>query len=405
MKCLHLLSVVTGCLCAIQVWAASGNIRTLVDANDAFAFRLYEEVSQQEGNIIVSPFSVSMAFAMASAGASGQTVTEMRETLGLTSLDRDVHQSFRLLRQEIGGALKSGSVTLKMANALWLQDGFITKESFTNTVERDYCACVRKADFVNHPQLAVNQINRWVNEATYGRIPVIIGAEHITPLTRFILLNTIYFKGQWSSRFLSMNTKAEPFYVTAETSVKVPMMRQTQSFKMAETEDAVILELPYKGGGFSMVLFLPHKRDGLRALEKLLEPGRVSQWLRELRPEEVEVFLPRFAFEKRIPLNQTLSRLGMPRAFSEEQADFSAVSDEKPLWLSFAFQHAGVMVDEEGTTAWAATAAGGEMLGAKPPPRIFKADHPFIFMITENKTGSILFLGRMIQPDKVNERR
>jgi serpin B len=404
--CLFLLSIsLSGLFCSGQVRAVAEDIKVLVEANDAFAFRLYADMASQEGNIIVSPFSVSMAFAMASVGASGQTLTEMHDTLGLSPIAPHVHHTFCRLRQEIGGSLKNGAVTLRMANALWLQSEIITKDAFTNTLVREYCANVKKSDFITHPDLAVSQINRWVNEATYGRIPMIMGPDSVSPLTRFILLNAIYFKGSWSSMFLPRNTKPTSFYMTPESNVKVPMMCQTQSFKMAEADDVAILELPYKGGGFSMVLLLPNKRDGLEALEKMLNRERVNLWLRELRSQEVQVFLPRFTFEKRTSLNQTLSRLGMPRAFSAGQADFSFVSDEKPLYLNFAFHHAGIMVDEEGTTAWAVTAAGGETLGADPLPKLFRADHPFVFMIIENRTGSILFLGRVINPGNPSEHR
>ena len=399
MKESAILTIVAAVLiCAGSAAQPEDAVTSLVGANDSFAFRLYSDLAKDRTNLVVSPFGLSMALAMASAGATGSTLEEMRRTLAVNHGEAAFHQACAELRQRIGRSLKDGSVTLDLRNAIWLQKDYDINEVFSDTLATHYRARLNQTDFRGNPAAALDGINTWIREATRGRVKNMLGPESITADTRFILVNTIFFKGRWHSKF-ERGTRQEPFFVTPEQRVAVPMMFQKNKFRSAERDGVSILELPYVDAGFSMVIFLPKNRDGLGDLERILDAEHVNKWLRALGPSEIKVYLPRFSFDSDMPLKNALSRLGMPRAFSQEQADFTRMSPRRPLFLSSVRQRAGIEVDEEGTTAWAATAVGESFGEAPPPPvEVFRADHPFVFMITNNSTGSILFLGRVVNP-------
>ena len=372
-------------------------IQALVHANDTFAFRLYSNLTDTEGNIIVSPFSISMALGMTSAGASGTTLTQIRELLAVRQEERAFHEAFYEVRRSIGTSLRKGGATLRLLNGIWFQSGYDFRPFFPQALRAYYGAHALETDFLNRPTAAVGEINAWVRRGTRGRVGSMIDPRHVTPETAFMLINAVYFRGQWHSEFKRGSTREEPFLVTSGQRVTVPMMFQKNEFRIAVHDVVTILSLPYVDGRFSMVLFLPAEADGLSDLEGLLDVEQVNRWLRQLRTAEVKVFLPRFSFDCTVPLRERLSRMGMANAFAPEAAEFSRISTHRPLWLGSVMHHAGIEVDEEGTEAWAGTAVSG-VFGEPPPPEIFRADHPFFFIITENSTGSILFMGRVVDP-------
>ena len=384
--------------CANSPAQTDDAVVSLVGANDDFAFRLYADLARGgRTNLVVSPFSISMALAMASAGAKGSTLEEMRNTLAVNQSEAAFHQAFAELRQRIGRSLKNGNVTLDLRNSFWMQTGYDIEKAFANTLAKSYLSKLNQADFAGNPAAALDGINAWIRRATQGRVENMLGPESVNSDTLFILVNTIFFKGRWHSRFKRIDTREQPFFVTSEQRVMVPMMFQENEFRCAERDGVTILELPYVGSGFSMLLFLPKNHNGLADLEKILDKDRVNRWLRALSPSELKVYLPRFSFNCEIPLKETLSRLGMHRAFVKEDADFTRLCLRRPLYIQSIHQRAGIEVDEEGTTAWAATSVDG-VISEPPPPKVFRADHPFVFMITDNSTGSILFLGRVLNP-------
>jgi len=388
-------------ICCSSSWAEPDeSVRTLVRANDAFAFRIYADLATNHGNLVFSPLSVSMALAMASAGANGTTLTEIRTVLATAQPENELHQAFNNLRRQIGASLKKSPVTLDIDNSLWLQRNYDIKKTFPDALMKYYGSQLQQADFTGNPDAAANEINAWIEQATHGRVKNMLGPEIVSSETVFMLVSTIYFKGRWRSRFGRSNTHQEPFFVTPEERVMVPTMSQENTFRLAELDSVAVLVLPYVGSKFSMVLFIPKESNGLQALEKGMTPDRVNGWLRALSPAELQLYLPRFFFECTFPLKETLSRLGMPSAFLKGQADFTGVNPDNLLYLATVLQRAGVEVDEEGTTAWAATAAAGAEFGLAPSPRVFRIDHPFVFMITETGTGSILFLGRVTDPSR-----
>ncbi|MBN1766096.1 MAG: serpin family protein, partial [Sedimentisphaerales bacterium] len=216
-------------------------------------------------------------------------------------------------------------------------------------------------------------------------------------LTRLVLTNAIYFKGDWASQFKEEDTKPAPFHITRQDQTQVDLMYQKGDFKYAEDDYKQILELPYKGEELSMFVILPKEIEGLNTIDKFLTPRILDEWTRKMYPREIRLYLPKFKMTSEFTLNQVLKEMGMPNAFSNK-ADFSGMDGTQGLYITAVLHKAFVEVNEEGTEAAAATAVvmGLKAMPARPP--VFRADHPFIYLIRDNQTGSILFLGRMMNP-------
>lgn len=387
-------------LCGTTIHADSSEyVEELVQANDTFAFNLYSSCSDVKGNFIVSPLSISMALGMTSAGASGITLEQMRETMSVAQNEETFHEAFRELRSSIGSSLRGSKVVLNLCNSVWVQKNSDVMPGFTECLLNNYGSQLREADFVNDSSSAIKEVNAWVKKQTQGRIENMLGSDQVSTEAAFILVNTIFFKGKWHSKFKRRATRSEPFFVTSGQQVMIPMMWQTGSFNYFSNAEVSLLELPYIRGRFSMVIFLPNKSDGLSDLEKNMDLEKVNSWLKARRKKEVQVYLPRFSFRSNCSLKDGLSKMGMPDAFHNGKADFSRISSRQTLFLASVLHCAGVEADEDGTTAWAATTVSGNFEGASPA-MLFKANHPFVFMITENTTGSVLFLGRVSDPSQ-----
>jgi serpin B len=288
---------------------------------------------------------------------------------------------------------------LLVANALWGQKGYEFKPAFTQLLQNNYGARLKDVDFAKTEQ-ARKTINDWVAQQTKDKIKDLIPPGAVDNLTRLVLTNAIYFKGKWETKFAKEGTKDGQFKVTAEKSVDVPMMHQLHDFGYTENDDLQMLELPYIQNELSMVIMLPKKIDGLADLEKSLTAASVGKWLKEQRPTPVDVTLPKFTFSSEFMLKDTLKAMGMTDAFDGGKADFTGMTDKEKLFISKVIHKAFVAVDEEGTEAAAATAVVTTPTACPPPeePKVFKADHPFMFLIRHNSTGEILFMGRVANP-------
>lgn len=372
--------------------------REVARVSNKFAFDLYGQLRQTEGNLFFSPASVSTALAMTYAGAGGQTKEQMAQVLHLDAADERLHQGFG----ELARILNSNGerYQLRMANRLWGPEGYPFRPQFLKLTRDDYGAELAQIDF-HKPDKAAQTINRWIAKQTEGKIGPMISPSMIDPLTRLVLTNAIYFKAAWQEEFWKSATEKAPFHVSVDEEVKVPMMRQLEHFSYTETDDAQILELPYVGGDLAMVVVLPKQIDGLALLEQTATAERLDQWIAEYESRRVEIFLPKFKITSHLPLTDPLKSLGMTSAFDKEDADFSAMSSAEAVWLSSVFHAAIVIVDEEGTEAAAVTvawAAGAEAPAPEDKPVVFRADHPFLFLIRDLRTGAILFLGRLVSP-------
>jgi serpin B len=262
-----------------------------------------------------------------------------------------------------------------------------------------YGVTITPLDYRQAVEKARKIINQWVEEKTKDKIKNLIKPGILNPLTRLVLVNAIYFKGNWASQFDEKRTKDETFYLLSGKRVQAPMMAQKEEFRYAKKESLQVLELPYVGEDLSMIVLLPGKTDGLPELERHLTRGTLMQWLTGLRKQKVQVFLPKFKMTSQFRLDQTLTAMGMRDAFDPNKANFAGMDGRRNwLYIGAVIHKAFVDVNEEGTEAAAATAVAMRIKMARPPSPIFRADHPFIFLIRDNKTGSILFIGRVLDP-------
>ena len=383
----------------------------LVRGNTAFALDLYNKLKEDKSdNLFFSPYSLSTALAMTYAGAKGETAKQMARVLHFPQAHTQLDQAFQLLQSQINAAQAQENIELNIANALWGQEDYPFLDSFKNDIQKYYGAKLESVDFKTAYQNLHEDINTWVENQTQHKIKNLIKPGVLNNLTRLVLVNAIYFKGNWASPFDGDNTENAPFWVNPNNSITVPLMNQKNYFGYMNNNSFQVLELPYavnqnagRFGDFndndlSMIILLPKARDGIAQVEGLLSVGKLEKWLEHLRWQKVKVFLPRFKINTGFELSKTLKSMEMPDAFNESQANFSGMDGAKKLAITSVIHQAFVDVNEKGTEAAAATAVIMGTRGMSPPPPTFRADHPFIFLIRHNSSGSILFMGRVINP-------
>jgi serpin B len=369
-----------------------------VEGNFAFALQLFGRLKDQKGNLFLSPYSISAAMAIAYGGARGNTEKELAATLRFDADQKRFHAAMAEIRQTLAGSATGGKVELLVANGLWPQCGYGFRDDFLDLARRNYDAAVEFADFPAAPHAAGDKINAWIARHTKGRISGALPGNTVTRETRLVIANAIYFKGDWASQFPKAATKPEPFWIAPEKSLPAPMMRQRHVFEYAEAAGVKLLQMPYVGGDLAMIVVLPQERDGLRRLEQELRAKKLAGWLERLHPRTVDVRLPTFAVKSRFSLADTLRAMGMSDAF-DRRADFTGMTERRPLWIN-AVEHAALVeVDEQGTVAAAATSISFGC-SARPsyPDATFHADHPFLFLIADLRTHMLLFLGRIANP-------
>jgi serpin B len=391
-SCLLLLTV-----CAASVLAEDKKESVAVEGNNAFAVDLYGKLSRKGGNIFYSPVSLSTALAMTAGGARGETAMQMAKVLHLPTDARQRDQAVGELLRQLKAQGKSDKFQLHIANALWGQQGFGFLPDFLQSSKKEFGAELREIDF-HDATAAAKIINAWVEAQTQDKIKDLLQPGVIHPETKLILTNAIYFKSAWANPFAAALTKPQDFHVAPDQAVQAPMMHQKEFFRLAEEEGFQTLELPYAGRDATMLVFLPRTPNGLAKLEASLGQGSLNKTLSHLKRVNVDVFLPKFKVESEFRLRQILEGLGMPLAFSRN-ADFSGMSGSPELAISEVVHKAFVDVNEQGTEAAAATAVVMmRMSVAVGPEATFRADHPFLFMIRDARSGSILFQGRVTNP-------
>lgn len=372
-------------------------LSSVLQGNAAFALDLYRELKAGEGNLFFSPHSISTALAMTYAGARADTEAQMAQVLHFTVGQQEIHPSFAALAARLEAVQEAGAVQLSQANALWPHDEYVFLQEYLELVRAYYGAAIFAVNY-GHTEAARLRINTWVEEQTQNRIVDLIQEGVLTGNTRLVLVNAIYFKGNWAGQFDKDLTELAPFQSTATRTVQVPMMTQERSFGYTETGLCQILEMPYVGESLSMIVLLPREVGGLAKLEAALTVDNLHGWTQMLRVMEVEVHLPRFKMRSGFELSATLQAMGMADAFDAARADFAGMDGRAALYISAALHQAFVDVNEEGTEAAAATAVVMGLRSMPMPSPVFRADHPFLFLIRERQTGSILFMGRVIEP-------
>ncbi len=372
----------------------------LVEAGNRFAFDLYERLRGTDGNLFFSPASISVALAMTYAGAAGNTETEMVKTLHLEMPKAQVNEQMRALLASWNAKEPKQGFRLDVANRLWGEQGAKFLDDFLRVTRDDYGAELAQLDF-NQPEAARETINKWVEDKTQDKIKNLISSPSSIRGARLVLTNAVYFKGDWKDQFDKNLTKDQPFHITASQQIKAPLMHQKHKFRYAAVDDVQLLDMPYGDGSLSMVVLLPKKTDGLDKLEEKLSTDSLAKWLGEARTRDVTVFFPKFRTTAEFQLAGELKAMGMPSAF-DSSADFSGIDGKKDLLISAVLHKAFVDVNEEGTEAAAATGVVVRPMAMRrpDPPVIFRADHPSVFMIRDNRSGAILFLGRVVDPSK-----
>jgi serine protease inhibitor len=370
----------------------------VVQGNNAFGLALYAKLrTEGKGNIFLSPYSISTALAMTYAGAKGKTAAEMKGVLHFTVPEEQLHPAFAALTAKLHANTTKQGYQLRIANRLWGQSSFHFLPTFLQVTRDDYGAELARVDFTGNTEAARHAINSWIDEKTENKIKDLIAQGVLGRLTTLVLTNAIYFKGDWQRKFDAKARKDAPFSLTPEEKVTVPMMHQRGDFAYGVVGEVQVLELPYAGKDLSMFVLLPKRVDGLADLEQKLSPETLKAWTSGLREQKVEVYLPKFKMSASFRLDGVLSSMGMPLAFSDE-ADFSGMDGKRDLFISAVIHKAFVDVNEEGTEAAAATGVVMSRSAMVVQNPTFRADHPFLFLIRDNRTGSILFLGRMMNP-------
>lgn len=412
LACTRLFSIVmvvaiSGCMEAKEAPKppTDSNVMAISRNSNQLAFDLYAQLSEEnDGNLFFSPQSISTALAMTYAGAKGETADQMASVLHFNLPADKLHPAQAALLNYLNSLGNQGDVQLSVANRLWRQQGYKFLDSFTKLLRKDYGAGLEQLDFADS-EAARKTINDWVSESTAGKVEDLIPSGVLNSLTRLVLTNAVYFKGDWEHAFRESATRPSDFHLSSADKIdNVPLMRQKETFlfgeaKLENEQGMKLLEMPYKGKQLSMIVLLPDEMDGLRDLESQLTSDNVQQWLDTAKLREVSVWLPKFKMTGEFQLNAILSALGMTAAFDSHNADFSGMDGNRDLFLSAVIHKSYVDVNESGTEAAAATGVVVTARAAAPTKTpTFRADHPFVFLIRENETGAILFAGRVVDP-------
>ncbi|HEY96070.1 MAG TPA: serpin family protein [Dehalococcoidia bacterium] len=376
---------------------------TLVNGNTAFAFDLFQALRDEEGNVFFSPYSISLALAMTYAGARGETAAQMADTLHFDLSQDNLHPAFNYLDTELnkrGEGAKGKDdegFRLNIVNAIWGQQDFTFLPEFLDTLAENYGAGLRVLDFIKETEKARVTINDWVSDETEERIQDLIPPGQLDANTRLVLTNAIYFNAAWQYQFEESLTSDSSFHLLNGQDVTVRMMRQTESFGYTAGDGYQAVELHYDGGELSMIIVLPDSGQ-YEMFEEQLTLEKVDAIISGLQYNQVALAMPKFEFESEFKMRDTLSAMGMPIAFSAS-ADFSGMTGARDLYIDQVIHKAFVSVDETGTEAAAATAVDMKLTSMPAEPVIVTVDHPFIFFIRDIETGTILFIGRVLNPN------
>ncbi len=372
-------------------------IQEVVRANNQFAFDLYSKLSKsKQGNIFYSPYSLSAALAMTYEGARGQTAKEIKSVFHFPK-SNILRSNFATIQNGINKENKF--YKLKTGNALWAQYNYRFLKNYTDRVKKYYGGKVVNLDFKQETEKSRQTINSFIEKQTNNKIKNLIPAGVLSSMTKLVITNAIYFKGSWKWEFDKSKTSEQDFKITPTKVVKTPMMYMKPDkvrFDYAKIKGLQILELPYKGEKISMLILLP--TNNLNSIESSLTVRKLNEYKAQMKETKLDsISLPNFSFNSKYFMKGILSAMGMPTAFGN--ADFSGMDGTKNLQISQVIHQAFIKINEKGTEAAAVTAV--TMKNSMVMSRnIFRADHPFIFIIQEKGTGNILFMGRVIDPTK-----
>lgn len=381
-------------------------VQALAQDNTTFALEFYNQIRDEDGNIIFSPFSLSLALSMTLAGAESTTERAMLDALQLTLPEEAVHPAFNALlmaiedsQEKTGDEMAGDQFQLNIANSIWGQADYSFKQAFLDILAQHYEAGIFTVDFIQNPEGARNAINNWVAEETEEKIEDLIPAGAIDPLTRLVLANAIYFNGSWMHPFDQNATSEAPFVTLDGGEISVDMMKlYGERFLYRHGDNYQVLNLPYMSSDFVMTLLVPDAGAYVDFEDNLAQMD-LYETLSDMTFERVNLEMPKFDFDSSVAANQPLIALGMGDAFDPDSADFSGITDEEELMITDVLHKATITVDEEGTEAAAATAVIIGVTSAPiDEPISLVIDRPFLFMIRHLRTSTILFMGRVVEP-------
>lgn len=375
----------------------------IIEGNSRFAFDLYQKFKTQRGNFFFSPYSISAAFALTIAGAKGETANEIQQVLHYPV---NLFPILGVLNQQLlaGNGEKNNPSQLFLADAGWVQKGMQILPAFETSIKQSFGTSLGVVNFAQEPINAAKVINKWVADQTQNKISQLLMPQDVSANTRLVLTSAVYMKAPWLHPFDPRQTARAPFRILNRQTIQALMMKHTAVYPLFVHQQFAMLEIPYlnkseKGAQLAMILILPHEEVGLDHVENQLAFDNWRNWINQLHPRRVNLMLPKFRIEDRMDLNQTMKELGMIQAFSPK-ADFSGITGQKDLFISKAIHKTFIRVDEQGTEAAAATGVSLNVTAILSPeePYDFVADHPFIVLILDKRTHSILFMGRVMQP-------
>jgi serpin B len=382
------------------LWVLACSAQDVVKGNNQFSFDFYQTVlAKERNNAFASPFSVSSAFAMLYAGAENETMQEISKALHFGS-SSDFHTQQAKMQNDLQANLPVG-MSLDVANALWLHKDATLLPAYSRIIEEQYKGKVALVNFGDATGTC-KAINDWASLKTRDKIKEILAPQHINELTRLILTNAIYFKASWQKAFDKKDNQKMPFTTEAGIAQEHEFMHAKDYLNYYENEQMQMLEIPYTNKSASMLVFLPREGTKLEAFEKDITFQNYETWTQGMKNHhEVHVYLPKFKIESSFGLNEPLQKMGIKKAFTQG-ADFKKIMKDIPLFVSQVLHKSFVEVNEEGTEAAAVTAiimqTTSSIGSERPSPKIFKANRPFVFAIKDNKTGAILFIGKVMKP-------
>ena len=384
-------------------------MKILAEGNNRFTFDLYPFLQPKDNNFFYSPYSISSILAMAMAGARGDTAIQMADVLHITLAIEQIPPTFNNIEMELlsyakdpGGSNKEGFI-LNVANSIWGQENRPFQNEYLDILSEDYGAGVYLVDFINQPDESRQAINEWVSQQTQEKIQDLFSPESITPMTRLVLANAIYFKAGWLYPFNPELTKSDYFFLLVGGQTSVSMMHNTETYAYKRTARYEVIELPYQGGGESMIIIMPIVEE-FPNIEKELNASTLKEITGDLKPQKIDLTMPQFSLRSSFALRDVLIEMGMLNAFAPLGANFSGIDGTRDLYIDKLEHKTLINVDENGTEAAAASGAAVGITAADENPSIpLVINHPFIFVIQDHETGLILFIGRVLNPSKTGE--
>ena len=384
------------------------NVKSQVLGNNTFALELFYRLKARQGNVLVAPYAVSSTMAMAYAGAVGGSQGEMQSTFHYLSQNESLYEVFEFLNRKFTKSWYEGpnESRLFLANSLWIQRDLKILPKFLDMISKYFKSSLKQADFMRNPESARVNINSWVKERTQGRLPEMVKSEEIAKTTRLLLISPVFMKAVWRHAFDPILSVNGVFFIDKVHSVAAHMMTTTANFPFLQTDTFQVVEFPYRSSSkdepqFSMIILLPRNTHDATIVESVLTVENFDTIVQSLKPRQVIATIPKFKLSSIFRLDQTLQNMGLSLPFSPF-SDFSELTSDHNLSISGIFHKSVFSIDEKGTEAIAATALS---LNQKPESRtepavVFKADHPFIFLIVDRSTNSIIFLGRIQSPEQ-----